>query len=171
MLVSGHAGSDPTKQCPIHTERPPERYSNSRRASGVLRTARGQAAGPRDPKSRRSKAYSPPVYHHILSDSACRPTPLSGFAAGRQGRRFGEPQEHSPFVLGRATRSQPIAVRRQRQMQRAPTSCSPPRGVAANCPALRATRATPFTAQGCRVRPRRAPPRAADASPAPRTAT
>ena len=28
------------------------------------------------------------------------PTPPSGFAAGRQGRRFGEPQKLGPFVLG-----------------------------------------------------------------------
>ena len=51
------------------------------------------------------------------------PTPPSGFAAGRQGRRPLRSQEHRPF-----------------------------------------------TAQGCRIRPRRAPPRAAKASPLPRTA-
>ena len=40
--------------------RTPGRNSNSRRVSGVLRAARGQAAGPRGSKSRKSSAHSPP---------------------------------------------------------------------------------------------------------------
>ncbi len=36
-------------------------------------------------------------------------------------------------------------------MQRAPSSCSPPRGVAANCAALRAARATPFSVKFTRI--------------------
>ena len=43
------------------------------------------------------------------------------------------------------------------EAQRAPSSCSPPYGVAANYAALRVAKATPFTASGYRVRPRRAP--------------
>ncbi len=65
-----------------------------------------------------------------------------------RGRRF---LAESRYSLSAYSSSPPAEV------QRAPSSCSPPRGVAANCAARRAARATPFTAQGCRVRPRRAP--------------
>ncbi len=81
--------------------RTPERNSNSRRASGVLRASRGGGVRPARPVGSQKHSL-------FLSGSACRPSPPSGFAAGRQGRRFGEPhyslsaqssaKKHSPIL-------------------------------------------------------------------------
>ena len=84
--------------------------------------------GPRDPKGRKSSA---PFTDHVCRVRAARsgggpkaqrvsPAPLkvattfyrvrpvahppSGFAAGRHGRRFYEPQKHIPFIFGRSQR-------------------------------------------------------------------
>ncbi len=66
--------------------------------------ARGQASGPRDSASRRSSGNNSP--YSLPPDCHVRPVahPPSGFAAGRQGRRFDEPQKHSQFVFGRSQR-------------------------------------------------------------------
>ena len=132
--------------------------------SGVLRASRGEASGPHDPKGHRSNnpfissilscsgralrgwAKGPArrpgdpkgsqkqqsIHCPRLPCSACRPFVLG--APPRAANASLRPR--TAILWNRAISSLPIAARRQRGVQRAPTSCSPPRGVAANCAAL-----------------------------------
>ncbi len=76
--------------------RTPGRCRNSRRASGVLRAARGQAAGPRDSASRN---YNAPFTASVLRDSSsARPlAPLKRRPC--RGRRFLPESRYSLSVL------------------------------------------------------------------------
>ncbi len=69
--------------------RTPGRNSNSRRASGVLRAARGQASGPRDPQgSQEQSSQSPPQF--------CRVQPVALFSGVRPRRASLSPRTEIP---------------------------------------------------------------------------
>ena len=91
--------------------------------SGVLRAARGQAAGPRDSTSRKNKAHSPPQGCHIRP-VAHPPERLRRWATGPAVRRTAKARPielpHSTmFVLGHTLIK---TVRRQRRRNEAQPS-------------------------------------------------
>ena len=104
----------------------------------MLRASRGEASGPRDPLGRRSSAHLVSDFRPILLGSGCAlpgwavtvsikpspfitsvmfglsPIPPSGKAAGRQGRRFEEPQKLGPFGFGLSSNSVRFGLRAPR---------------------------------------------------------
>ena len=137
------------------------------RTPGWYRNFRREAAycGPAPAHGRparlcESQEHYPPFMRNLPFGFGLR-APRVGRRPSAQTRRFYEPQKHSSFnysnsarfVLGappRDPKASPDSAHscwaRQQfaasgEQQRAPTSCSPPRGVTTNCAALRAARA------------------------------
>ncbi len=120
-----------------------------------LRSEAGDSAN----RAIRSRPDSPPK---VRSFRPVAHFPEAATRLGRQGRRFSEPQEHSPFTApfskirprcaspaipmeSRYSFSKyiltPVAIQSQRRAQRAPSSCSPPPAGAADCATQRVAKA------------------------------